>query len=181
MVSKCPFGKSSPSPGAGTHTPHKNRFTSQNKPGSECRSFQTLPGMLKHGVLPTCAWLTQRPCRSKEQLIPWVPHSELIPGLLGLSLLGSPHSPNSSCPGSPGLCTPAPSQENTAHTPRLSLRTNKVGIALGPICKVPTELSDGTELSLTGALGAGKSIPWEIADLQSLNLFFGKQELIFSP
>lgn len=53
------------------------------------------------------------------------------PRAAGLSLLGSPHSPSSSCPGSPGLCTAAPSQENTAHTPHIVTENKLSGNFIG--------------------------------------------------
>lgn len=69
MVSKCPFGNSIRSPGAGTHI-HLIKTDLQVKIsyGLECRSFSV--DTTEHEVLPRCAYRNKtHTCRNNHQLI----------------------------------------------------------------------------------------------------------------
>lgn len=69
MVSKCPFGNSIPSPGAGTHI-HLIKTDLQVKIsyGLECGSFSA--DAAEHEVLPRCAYCNKvHACRSNHRLI----------------------------------------------------------------------------------------------------------------
>lgn len=156
----------SPSWGRHTHTPHKNRFTSQNKPSLECRSFPV--DAVEHEVLPRCAWCHKMlPCRNKDQLIPWnFPLCSLwgsSRGDGGTACWELLIAPNSTSQGNPGPCTPSSQGwKHSPHTPNCHWIQRKWELWLGPICKFPIKRTEGTELSLV----------WAHSELA--NQFFGK-------
>lgn len=112
----------SPSWGRHTHTPHKNRFTSQNKPGLECRSFPV--DAAEHEVLPRCAGAIK--CSLAGTRTSWFRGTSLCvpcgapPGVMGALPAGSSSFPLIPPPRAIlGPAHPAPRDGNTPHTPQI--------------------------------------------------------------
>lgn len=172
MVSKCLLGKSIPSSRAGTHI-HLIKTDLQVKIslGSECRSFPV--DVAEHKVLPRRAWCNKMlPYRNKDQLIPRSFPPPCSPcgaqcgssqGWWGTACWELLIPPNSTSQGNPGLCTPSSQRwKQFSHTPNCHWMRRKWEFPLGPSCKLPIKLTDGTELSLI----------WAHSELASL--LFGK-------